>query len=542
MKNRQWVFPAFLLACLITYIPSIGSGFVFDFPGWQQRYEAGQFSDVLHAFGYPSNQQAMHLFFYSLYKLFYIQGIPWYLVFCGLHAFNVWLTYKWLSALNGRWNLRLQPSIVLLVCFIFLLHPYVIEPVVWKACIHYLLSLAAIMSILHWTTQWLSEWKRKYAVRILLVYAISLFLLELSYITPVFVLLFTIIDRAATGNKKSFDRKTWLLIGAMWALLGCAVIINKITLGSWVGHYGADVHFNLDLLNMAGTELKYLVKHVFDARFLSYPQKAKLFDVLLSDKTVIFCFIAVLLVGVVAYFSRLKKWTGRMHVFMLGLAGTLLFTLPVSNLYLYYLHVGMNDRFSYVPLLFVWIALLPLIAKLAKQIAIALLIVVLCFHLYWQQKIMGYWHTSTEVLQSLKADYRWHDRSHVFVLNSPDHYRGIVMASAIKADSGIDELIDYQTPHPNEGKMYDIYQFNMTHPMDGVKVEQTDSMTLKVTFNQWGNWWHRADGGVVPYENEYFKAEPLDYPYQVTFKQLPPNSAIIYQDSMKWKEVIINDK
>ena len=61
-------------------------------------------------------------------------------------------------------------------------------------------------------------------------------------------------------------------------------------------------------------------------------------------------------------------------------------------------------------------------------------------------------------------------------------------------------------------------------------------MQLKVTFNQWGNWWHRNGIGASGYENEYYKVEILDYPYLITFKQLPEGSVIIYQDGMVWKE------
>jgi hypothetical protein len=139
-------------------------------------------------------------------------------------------------------------------------------------------------------------------------------------------------------------------------------------------------------------------------------------------------------------------------------------------------------------------------------------------------------------LHHLRDTFRWHDRSHVFVLNSPDNLNGIVMASIIEAPSGIDELIDFQTAKPYDGIMYDVFQYNMTSPTDGVTVEQTGPMQLKVTFTQWGNWWHRNGIGASTYENEYYKAEILDYPYQITFKQFPEGSVIIYQHGKEWKE------
>jgi hypothetical protein len=110
------------------------------------------------------------------------------------------------------------------------------------------------------------------------------------------------------------------------------------------------------------------------------------------------------------------------------------------------------------------------------------------------------------------------------------------MASIYGEPSGIDEIIDYQTPNPNNGLMYDVFQYNMTSPDDGVHVEQTGPLQLKVTFNQWGNWWHRNGIGASSYENEYYKAETLDFPYLLTFKQFPEGSVIIYQVGKEWKE------
>jgi hypothetical protein len=540
MKLRPgYVFIAFTMICLVTYIPSIGAGFVFDFLGWQQRYNAGHFVDVFSSFGNAHNQQAMHLFFYSLYKLFWIHGLPWYIVFCGLHAFNTWLAYVWLTKLNVDWQLRFSQTLLFLVCLGFMLHPYVIEPVVWKACVHYLLSLAAILGIVLFSRRFALKSQSRDLILVILIYVPSLFLLEIAYITPLLITIYLIIESAANRSASISKRSSLLLCTALWLCLASSFIVNKLTLGAWVGHYGAETHLNIDLLSMASTEFKYLAKHLLDARVWSHPVKTKFFDVYMSSDTVVITLLAVLVGWLLVYVWRFKRQKGRFHLAMLGLIGTMLFVLPVSNLFFYYFQVGMNDRFSYVPLLFVWMALLPAFGALPKKASLTILCAILLFHLYWQQKILGYWEKSTDVLESLKQDYRWRDKSHVFVLNSPDNYHGIVMTSAIKADSGIDELIDYQTEAPNTGIMYDIYQFNMTTPNDGVKVEQTDSLQLKVTFNQWGNWWHRADGGVVPYENEYYKAEPLDYPYLVTFKQLPANSAIIYQDGMKWKEVTL---
>ena len=77
MKWTRYVFLIIWVITMLSYIPSIGAGFVFDFPGWQNAYEQGSFGDILNCFGYHGNHQFLHLIFYSFYEIFYIQGIPW---------------------------------------------------------------------------------------------------------------------------------------------------------------------------------------------------------------------------------------------------------------------------------------------------------------------------------------------------------------------------------------------------------------------------------------------------------------------------------
>lgn len=536
MKSSKYIFPIFLLITLISFYPTIGAGFVFDFLGWQRAYDNGTFADIIHCFGYNGNHQVLHFFFYSLYSLFHIQGLPWYLVFCTLHAFNAWMLNKWLTNLNSRWQLNTSGLLITLTCILFVIHPYNVEPVVWKPCVHYLLSLAAVLGLLLLVPKYLHTGKRKFLWLSLLIYALSLYLLEISYITPVVIYMYLVIEKFA-GEKTPFPtRRALLLGGGLWSLLILSVLINKWTLGAWVGHYGASAHLNIDILSMMATEIKYLFKHLTDARYFSFKTKALIFDTILSTPELVF-FILVLCISIgLLYFIKIKKMAGPLHLAFFGIAASMLYVLPVSNLFFFHLHVGTNDRFSYIPLLFFLVTIMALLAKTPRWIWIPAMSLIILLQVYLQEKTITYWKQSTEVVQNLRETFRWHDRSHVFVLNSPDNLNGIVMTSIIQAPSGIDELLDFQTDKPYDGVMFDIFQYNMTTPDDGVKVEQTGPMQLKVTFAQWGNWWHLSGIGASSYENEYFKADVLDYPYQVTFKQFPEGSAIIYQDGKEWKE------
>jgi len=536
MKWTRYVFFIFLAVSFLTFLPSIGAGFVYDFLGWQKEYSQGSFIDILDSFGYNGNHQFLHFVFYTFYRIFYIHGFPWFLFFCSLHAVNAYLLYRLMLKLSERWEVNIPPTLAFIGALIFLIHPYSVEAVVWKVCVHYLISLMAILSILILYPKYLELNNKKPLIAASVIYLISLFSLEISFITPVVVSLTALITWWIGEHKKMIFQKSIAFAGSLWGLLGAYLVFNKITLGSIVGHYGGDVHLKIDFLVVASTEIKYFIKHLFFARFYSFHAKGKLFDEILSVPEITFAGVCILISLVILYFIKIKTVKPKWHFVALGVLASLLYVFPIANIYFMHLHIGMNDRYSYIPMAFLLLAITGFLSNLQNWLRYSIpgLLLVLC--IFFQQKTMKYWNESTKVLQSLKADFRWRDAPYVFVLNSPDNFKGIVMASIINEPSGIDELIDYQTPAAYNGKMFDVFQFNMNEMHEGVKVEQTGPMQLKVSFNQWGNWWHRNGIGGSSYENEYYKAETLDYPYQMTFKQFPEGSVIIYQDDMKWRE------
>lgn len=535
----KWTRHAFIicwLISLISYIPSIGSGFVFDFVGWQRAYNAGSFADIINCFGYHGNHQFLHLLFYTFYKIFHIQGVPWYLLFCTLHAVNGFMLYKLIIKLSAHWKYNFPELLAIIAAVLFLINPYNVETVVAKVCLHYLITTLALLALLLLFIRYLGNPVKKTLLIAGAVYLASLFSLEISFVTPLIISFAGLLTYILSEQKKTIFKSTMLYAGMLWGMLGCYLILNKLTLGSVVGHYGSDVHLQLDILSMAATEFKYFVKHLIYARYFSFYAKAALFDKWLSFPEIAFLGICIVIALCIIYFILIRKLHPKWHLVFFGIITSFILILPVSNIFFTHLQVGMNDRYSYLPIALFTLSLMAFISNFPKWLIITLVSILFSLSLFFQQKTLSYWHISTKVLQSLKEDFRWHDAPYVFILNSPDNYKGIVMANIINEPTGIDELIDNQTSRPYNGVMYDIFQFNMTTPEDGVRVEQTGPMQLKVTFDQWGNWWHRNGVGAGSYENEYYKAEVLDYPYQVTFKQLPAGSVIIHQDGGEWKE------
>src|SRR5688572_22745660 len=141
MNGKRYIFFLFWIIILISYIPAYRAGFVFDFLGWQRAYAKGTFYDILNCFGYPANHQLLQLINYSFYRVFHLSPLPWYLLFTAVHACNGYLLYKLVIQISNYWKSHVPSLLAAGGVMVFLLHPYAVEPVVTKVCIHYLLSL-----------------------------------------------------------------------------------------------------------------------------------------------------------------------------------------------------------------------------------------------------------------------------------------------------------------------------------------------------------------------------------------------------------------
>jgi hypothetical protein len=169
--------------------------------GWQRLYNQGGFGDIIHCFGYKGNQQVYHLFTYTLYRLFHLNGLAWYLVFCSFHAFNGWLLFRWIGQITKDWKIIWPVIYSWLVCLLFLVHPYCAEPVVFKACIQYHISLSAILGVLILIPRYL-QGKESALWMSGIIFFVSLFALEISYVTPLLVtLIHTDVSPSEQGNR-----------------------------------------------------------------------------------------------------------------------------------------------------------------------------------------------------------------------------------------------------------------------------------------------------------------------------------------------------
>ena len=139
-------------------------------------------------------------------------------------------------------------------------------------------------------------------------------------------------------------------------------------------------------------------------------------------------------------------------------------------------------------------------------------------------------------MNSLLEDFRWYDQEKVYVLASPDNFRGVLMMKSHDASMLDDHLLVYNNRKP-ECKIEDIIQFNMKKSSDGVQPIVHSSDSLTITFNQWGTWHWRHGIGATSYESDKFKVDLAIPNYHLKRKNTESDAVFIYQDGLKWKEV-----
>lgn len=527
----------FVLAALALYWPTRNAGFVMDWLGWQYAYNRDGWAGVPGSFGYQGLHPVLHLGNYTLYWLFGANSPVWYVVFAALHGGNAALLFR----LTLRLPAGLSPGNSLatagLAAALFLLSPYAAEVVVWRVCLHYLLALTFALLAMHRTLDYLADPGRRYWWQIQALVLAALFTFEWSLVIPVLLFSLALAHGAVQKTQQPFGRLLGRLFVPQVALWGVYFGLNKLRIGDWVGHYGAETHLNLDPQPMLANVLRYSVKQFAFVRHWAHPAKTAVFEGLAGGTSfwVGTGALALLAVLWLVFFRRLNpalQWAGA------AFAWFLIALLPVSNLFFYYLQYSENDRYGYFASGFGWLAVALILSRLPKIPARLLALGWIALSLHLLLSTNDYWAKSEKMYDNLVADFRWYDRDEVIILGSPDNYRGVFMFRIIGQINGFNEALELRRGEPYRGNMWEVAQYNVVNPTDSLRVEQDSTgLHYKVSFGQDGNWWWRNGIGATDYENDRYVFQKKEWHMEVDLKEKRPNTAVIYPVGDQWVEV-----
>ncbi|MCD8528423.1 MAG: hypothetical protein LRY27_00205 [Chitinophagales bacterium] len=259
-KHPFFLFILYTVITLILYRNTYNAGMVFDFNGWAARYEQGTFIDTLKGFGYPGLHQVEQIVFYSLYKLFGFNGLYWYIAFSLLHAFTAVVAYFLiLKLLENFQSTKYNFQIAFFTSLLFLLSAYAPDTVVSKVTVHYFICSILMMASVLWLIKYITTQKILSLLFALLFFELSLFSLELSYALPIFI---TILYLYLLLGKNKYRLSIWIVI-LYFALLAAHLVLHKILIGSFIGHYGSSVHTRVVMPELLSNFYYYFNGYVF---------------------------------------------------------------------------------------------------------------------------------------------------------------------------------------------------------------------------------------------------------------------------------------
>lgn len=539
----------------LLYSKTVHAGFVTDFTGLLERLDGAPFRDFLTCFGFPALHQVTNFFLYVFVKTFSTNGLPWYLVFTSLHVANGFLGFLLGKKIFAGAGIEAPSVAAAIASSLFLFSPYGADAVVWKVCFNFLFCTSLMLGSLLFLLNYLERNRLSSLLWSHGLFLVALFTFELAVALPLLALTLSFWWRNAqskngqlplpgrqvfsqngfaNGEKTIFSKIVLPQVGMLTGYF----ILNKILLGAWVGHYGESVHLQLDMQTITSNCLKYFTKYLCFWRDWPHSYKENLMQ--FFEKPVVawsaLVFGLLLLgAGIVFY----KKLSSQLRV--AGLFWVLFFLAlaPVSNLYVAWILQGENDRYGYFASLFFFLGLAALFQFFHRYIRYGLFVCLLMISVFYLNRMTIYWQESARIVEGLLDDFRWEEAPEVYVLAFPENYQGVpVFKDFSRQNLALKHTLKYLAGKDVRGTFYQVAQFNMTGPEDGVSVTMDSTGMFNVKFNQWGNWWWLHGIGTWNYETDQYRFTVDGNGSQVKMNQAPaPGAVFIFSNGAAWGEV-----
>lgn len=535
---------AFLIICIITscliYLPSRHYGLVADFINWIYKYDTIGVEGLKNCFGYPGLHHLFHFLNFTIYSIISANTTAWYLLSASLHGVNSFLLFnlckKTLATFDSNGLLKTLPFWVSLL---FLISPFNIEAVVWKACLHYLISTALLLIGLINVLQYLKTESKNSAFTFNICFIACLFILEISFVFPIIYLFYVIL--IGRLSQQNLMRKYWFLALSQVVILISYLFLSKIFIGEFIGHYGADKHLAFDFNLIIGNYGRYFIKHVFFIHFLSFEVKSFFYNNALSSGFVLG--ILSLAGSMVLYlvFYNFKK-ISRIHSFAwLNLILFFVGITPIITLYFYWQHPFENERYSYFAnVFFIQSAVAFMFLIKNKGVRVIMLIVYAAIHSF----LFGQQITNTQkagfIQHSLLSDFiKFNEvKDDIAILSIPDNFKGMYLFRDHNDNVHIFKkslYLMYKVRFQNN--FIGISQFNQNEIIEGVNATKTSDSKIKVGFNQFGNWFWRKGIGLSGYENTNHKITVNDNVLVIDLVDTSLNTTYFYPVNNTWQKL-----
>ena len=501
-----------LIISLTFYFPTFEYGMVSDFLGWIIKYRAGNLSDFIHSFGYNGLHPFFHLINYTFYKLFGLNAFYWYVFFGVLHGVNGYLVFK--IAYRIANHIKQPPLLTAATAgLLFLLIPYQVEPVTWKACLHYLMSVCLFSVGFLNLFRWIDTRKRMYYFFHHLSFILALLTLEIALASPfIYASYFLIMILLKSVNLKARDYLFKVGLPHL-VLLIVYFLSNYWLLGDLVGHYGAEKHLAFDVEQVLGSSWSYFIKYAGLMHFFPDSIQGWFYGASAKWWMIGACILAIPISIVV--------WKGKkthLKIAWVAIAAFFMGLVPIITLWFNDLTLYENDRYGYFSSIHFCLFVAFLLSRLSFKWKLSLSGLFLVINLIFLGKMLTYAYEAGTIAKALLDDYEWEDRDVLFMA-IPQNYNGLYMYGNYDAEATtFKRSLELLKKKKIAGTMKDVASFNMKRITDRVDINQEGPNLYKAGIAQGGTWFWRAGLGLTDFENDLMKVNLEGWYYMVEVK------------------------
>ncbi|MEO6831079.1 MAG: hypothetical protein ABI378_02480 [Chitinophagaceae bacterium] len=537
LSNNGLVFLLFGGILFLLYLPAASCGWVSDSLGWLYSIQTESFFDYINRtqFGVRSFYQTTQFVTWIFYQLFGINRWAWHFLHIALHALNCTLLFAFVKGFLKDGKIASAEQIAFVAALLFCCSPYVSEVIVWKASFHYLQGLAFLLGILLLTRMYLLSQQKRDLVFALVLIILSIFSLELWYLTPLFcasMLLFY--WNAKIVSFKNIKRTFSNILLPQLLLFGLHLLLVKIILGSNTARLG-DGFWQRPLAYFAIKPPMYFFE-LFGGRFL--PQ---------SLRTEIYQFFCTYLGAGLFYGAlfglcfwllfRLRQMSIRSKASCLFFLWMLVAISLITPMWFPERLLIVGDRYLYIvlPFFFTSLCLLLFLIKSAsfKTIIFIGIVASECIGTLHLNRI---WQKSENYSESLQTSFPKLPNKHILLLNNPAFYKGAAMIGAgADGEFKLMHNLFYQPKFPQE--MDDVLAANLCTLKDSTSFQVLNDSTIRIQLlNKESFWWYGSDYA-KNYETPNFSVELIDqHTYLLKLHQAASKFVLLFQQNGHWQQ------
>ena len=529
LRRYLSIFGVCWLLVLVLYHGQLHAQFNDDFIAGIKVYKAMGPSGFWSSFGFTSLYYGHDIFFYGFYAIFGLNEYAWLLYNTALQAINAMLVVLVIESALKRYDFANANIAAYITALFFIFCPYQTENVTWGATIHYQVALIGMLSGILLIERYVVSGLPKHLLLLYAVFAFTLITLEESLVFPAVWGIFYLVY---AGNIKwnTIAKSIKVLVVPLATLIAVYFISTKLVKGSFVPHYGSDIHLtNWAPKLVLACYTKYFVKLLGFVHFLNFQLREKIYG--LCDKGIFLAimWVPVTLALVYSYTNKFRRAALVISVLLVLAFFTLL---PSLNMFFMYLNRVENDRLSFFATPFIYCIPAFLVTRFRPVVWVTFTIALLILIQQLLSICNGYWTNAAEVQKRTLDSFHFETKRKVYIINLPVNFAGAyIYRSYWRMPAAMNVLRDRDISKQLEVVVgQNLYDIN-----DGVKVEAIDSVTYKANIIGKGWFWsnvHNSDGKGDGYT---YTAQGNECILHLD-KPLATDETIIYQNGGNWSE------